>query len=97
MWRIINKRVSARRDLAKDQSLIQRLGCDITEILKGYRRRRSEEAGADVETLLGSYPHLDQEAWHRLKGWYRAAVECAVTPAWVNLERITAERMDIYS
>ena len=31
-----------------------------------------------------------------MKGWYRAAVDCAPPPARVNFERITAERVDLY-
>ena len=95
-WRIIDKRVSAFRDPAKDQSLIQRLGRAIAARLKGDRRRREEEAGAEVETLLESEPTLHQEAWHRLKGWYWAVVVRAPPPALVTLKRITADRVDLY-
>ena len=86
-----------RRYPAKDQSLIWRLGRAIAESLKGGRRRREEEAGLEVEALLGSDPPLHWEAWHWIKGWYRAAFDRALTPAWVTLERITAERADLYS
>ena len=55
-WRIVEKRVSARQYPAKEQSLIWRLGCAIAESLKGDRRRRSKEAGAELETLFGSDP-----------------------------------------
>ena len=56
-WRLVDERVSVRRDTAKDQSLIWRLGRAILEILKVDRRQRAEEAGAEVETLIGSDPH----------------------------------------
>ena len=42
-------------------------------------------------------PPLHQESWHWMKEWYRAAVYRALPPARVTLERITAERVDIYS
>ena len=96
-WRLVNERVSALQDPAKDQSLIQRLGRAISEILKGYRRRQAEEAGAGVEALLGSDPPLRQEACHIIKGWYRAEVDRAPPPDRFTLEQITAERVDIYS
>ena len=32
-----------------------------------------------------------------MKGWYRVAVDRAPPPARVTLERITAERVDLYS
>ena len=38
-----------------------------------------------------------KEAWRRLKGWYKAAVNRAPPPSRATLERITAERVDLYS
>ena len=94
-WRLVNERVSALRDPTKDQSLIQRLERAIAASLKGDRRRRAEEAVAEVETLLGLDPPLHQEYWHRLKGWYQDAVDHAPPPTWVTLEQITADRVDL--
>ena len=31
-----------------------------------------------------------------MKGWYKAVVDRSTPPAWVNLERIMAERIDLY-
>ena len=95
-WRLVDERVSTRRDPARDQHLIWRLGHDITMSLKVYRRLRAEEAGEEVEKLLGSEPPIHREAWHRMKGWYQAAVDRVPPPARVTLKRITAERMDLY-
>ena len=53
--------------------------------------------GAEVDKLLGLDPTMPREAWQRLKGWYKAAVDCAPPPARVTLERITEERVDLYS
>ena len=92
-WRLVNERVSARRDIAKDQSLIWRLGRTIKAILWDDRRWRAKEAGAEVEALMGSDPPLHRGYWHRINGWYKAAVDCALPPARVTLERITAERV----
>ena len=97
MWRIADERVSALRDLAKYQALIQKLGRAIRASLKTDRRWRAEEAGAEVEALLGSDPPLHREAWNRIKGWYKAAVDHAPPPARVTLERITAERVKLHS
>ena len=96
-WRLFNERVSARRDLAKDQALIQRLVCAIKASLREDRKGRAEEAGEEVETLLGSDPPLHREAWHQIKGWYKATVDRAPPPARVTLERITAERVELHS
>ena len=96
IWILIDKRVSVQQDPAKDQSLIQRLGRAIAAILKGDMRRQVEEDGAEVETLIGSDPPFHREYWHRLKGWYWAAVNLAPPPAQVKLKQITAERVDLY-
>ena len=61
------------------------------------RRQRAEEAEAEVEVIMGSDPPLHREAWHRIKGWYRAAFDRAPPPAQVTLKWITAEQVDLYS
>ena len=53
MWILVNERVSACRDLAKDQSLIWRLGRAIKSSLQDDRQRRAKEVGAEVEALMG--------------------------------------------
>ena len=50
-----------------------------------------------METLLGADPPNLKEVWRRLKGWYKAAVNCAPPPAQATLKRITAERVDLHS
>ena len=47
--------------------------------------------------MLGLDPPLHREAWHRMKGWYQSAVDRAPPPTRVTLERITAERVDLYN
>ena len=54
MWSIIDERVSVRRDPAVDQALIRRLGRTINTRLKGERQQRMEEAGEEIERLLGA-------------------------------------------
>ena len=50
-----------------------------------------------MKAILGSYPPLHQEAWQRIKGWYRAAVDRATPPARVTLKWITVEWVELYS
>ena len=97
MWRLIVKRFSARRDLAKDQALIRRLGRAIRASLKTERKRRVEDVGEEGEALFGSDSPLQREACHRIKRWYKDAFDRAPPPAWVTLDRITAERVELYS
>ena len=54
---------------------------EIQKRLTQDRRRRTEEAGAEVEAMMKADPPLIQEAWHRLQGWYKAAVDRAPPPA----------------
>ena len=46
---------------------------------------------------MGSDPPLHREAWHRIKGCYKAAVDRDPPPARVTLERITADRVELNS
>ena len=50
-----------------------------------------------MEALVGAEPPLIQEACKMIQGWYKAAVERAPPPARATLERITAERVALYS
>ena len=47
--------------------------------------------------MLGSDPPIHWEDCHRMKGWYWSTVDHLPPPDWVNLERITVERVDLYS
>ena len=96
MWKLVDNRFSARQDPAKYQSLVWRLGCAISAILKGNRRQREEEAGVEVEALLGSDSPIHREAWCQIKVCYRYAVDHAPPPDWVTLKKITEERVGLY-
>ena len=50
-----------------------------------------------METLMGLDPPLHQVAWHRIKRWYKAAVNQSPLPARVTPERIMAEQVELYS
>ena len=95
-WRLINERVSARRGTGV-RMRIRRLGRAIRESLKGDRKRRVDAAGTDVEALLGRDWPNSKEAWQRMKGGYKAAVNRDPLPAQATLERITAKRVELYS
>ena len=56
----------------------RRLVKAITACLAQDRRWRVVEAGAEVEALIKADPPLIQEAWYRLQGWYKAAVDRAL-------------------
>ena len=55
-WILVDERVSVRRDTAKYYTPIKRLGRAIRESMTTDRRRRAEEAGTEVEALVGAAP-----------------------------------------
>ena len=55
-----------------------------------------EEAGKEIERLMGADPPLHKESGQRMKGWYKTVVDRAPPPARVTLKRITVERFDLY-
>ena len=80
-WRLIDKRVSTRRDLRYGAVYRQRMAKAVQASLAADRRRRAEGAGAEVEALVKADPPLIQGTWYRLQGWYKAAVDRAPPPA----------------
>ena len=80
-WRLIDERVSTRRDPRYGKADKRRLGKEIGKGLAKDRRRSTEKAGAEVEALMKADPPLIQEAWHRLQVWYKAAVDRPPPPA----------------
>ena len=89
--RLIDERVSTRREPQYRQAYKQQLGKAVQKSLATDRRRRADEAGAEVDTLVKAYPPLIQEAWYRLQGWYKAEVDRALLRAQATLKRITVE------
>ena len=81
----------------KYQTIIRRIGRAVRASLTTDSRRRSEEAGAEVEALLGADTPLHRGTWHRIKGWYKAEVEHVPPPYQVTLEQIMEERVELYS
>ena len=61
-WRLVDKRVSAHRDPRKGRVLKCRLRRAVKASLAADRKRRADEAGAEVEALVGADPPLVQEA-----------------------------------
>ena len=86
-WRLVDERVPARRG-TRVQARIRRLRRAIAEILKGYRKRRLETRGEEVDTLLGADLPNPKEVWRRLKGWYKAAVNRAPPPSLWSCHKI---------
>ena len=76
-WRLVDERVATRRVPRYCQADRRTLGRKIGRSLARDRKRRTEEAGAEVEAMMKADPPLIQDAWHRLQGWYKAEVDRA--------------------
>ena len=70
------------------------MGTAVQVSLAVDRRGRADEAGA--EDMVKADPPLIQEAWYRIQGWYKAAVDRAPPPAQATLKRVTAEQIALY-
>ena len=64
---------------------------------QGLQEKEGRDRGRGGGDITWGDPPNPQEAWIQLKGWYKAAIECASPPARATLERITVERVDLYS
>ena len=91
----MDERVTMRRK-TRARTGMRRLGRSIQASMKGDRRRRVEEAGTAVETLLQQDPPNARGAWRRMKGWYKAAAKRGPPPARATLKRITEELTELY-
>ena len=94
-WRLVDERLTMRGK-PRARTGMRRLGRAIQASLKGDRRRRVEEAGTAVESMLQEDPPNARGAWQRMKGWYKAAANRGPPPAQATLERITAEQTELY-
>ena len=92
-WRLVEERVSARRDPRKGKAFKRQLGRAVKASIAADQKRRADKVGAEVEALVGGDPPLIQEAWYRIQGWYNTAVNRTPPPARVTLEQITTERV----
>ena len=80
-WRLVDARVSARQDPRYGRAFKQQLGRAVKASLAADRKRRVDEAGAEVEALVKSDPPFIQEVCYHIQGWYKAAVDRAPPPA----------------
>ena len=64
-WKLVDERVTMRRK-SRARTGMRRLGRAIQSSLKGDQRRRVEEAGLAVESLLKEDPPNAKEAWRRI-------------------------------
>lgn len=95
-WTLIDQRIAIRRAEPFDQAEYRRTSRRIKQSLAADRKKRVEQAGADIEGYL-SAPEPDlKAAWGALQAWYRHAGDRPHKPSRQDLEVLTAEREDLY-
>ena len=94
-WTLVDKRAAMRRAGHRDQATLRRLGRRIQRAFKVDRLQRTVDAGTAIESFLAQ--GKVQEAWTRLKAWYRHAGNRPHKPSRQDLQAITAERIALYT
>ena len=94
-WAAIDTRVTVSQE--GDQQTVRELIQQIHEGLSKDRKRRVEEAGRTIDSLLASDPPLVREAWVRMEGWQRYTSNRPQPPARISLDTLTAERVELYT
>ncbi len=94
-WRLIAHRAMLHRTGRLCQTGGHRMQCQIDVLLCKDHADRTEQVGTLIESKLtgGNV----QEAFHHLKGWYRAASETQAKPCFHTMERQTSERVNLYA
>ena len=94
-WQLVDEKAARRRQLNPDQAVIRRLSRRIAASLRADRKRRVEAAGSAIESALQGKDL--QEAWNIFKCWYRHAGDRAPRPSRQDLEKVTADRVALYT
>ena len=91
----INARVTARQE--GSQRTVRKLGQRIRVGISTNWKRRAEEVGRTIDSLLAFYPPLVRDSWVRIWGWYRDADDRPPPPAHISLETLTEEFAEPYA
>ncbi len=93
-WAIINKRAILQQQGKLSQKAAHLIGRQITAGLKGDCAKQAAVAVEKIEGhLVAKEP---KKAWWSLKGWYKAATNCAPKASKMSLATQTAIRIALY-
>ena len=87
-WGLINARIVSRRTRSQKNS--REFSRTIKESLQADLHQRAAKAGSVVESLLASDPHIIQEAWIWMQGWYKDAIDHPSLPSRVAITTMMA-------
>jgi hypothetical protein len=94
MWLLIKQCTSLCQAGRLCWCIGQRMQCTIYAALKVDHTARMVQVGESIVTNLAK--GNVHEAFHHLKGWYRAAMETQARPCFQTMEKQTAEHVDLY-
>jgi hypothetical protein len=93
-WRLISHCSMLCRTSKLCQTWGQHLRWRIWDALRRDRRARTAQVSNLIKAVLAG--GNIQEAFHHLKGWYRAALETTTQPCPQTMAKQTAERVELY-
>ncbi len=94
IWAPINHRAQLWKTNSLPQDISRQLGRQIKNSLQLDHKKQATDIADKIEGHLAAGDL--QEAWHRLKGWYRAALDRVPQPCPQTMERQMAERQELY-
>ncbi len=94
-WWLIAHRAMLRHTGRLCQGGGRHLHCQVGASLRKDQADRTSHVGTLIESELAG--GNVQEAFHHLKGWYRAASDTQAKPCRQTMERQTSERVDLYA
>lgn len=94
-WKLVDQRSALGRSPTYTQKEHRRLSRAVKASLREDRKQRCASVGQEVESYL-SDPKTVQEAWNRIRTWYRHAEDRAPKPARADLQKVTEEYASLY-
>jgi Reverse transcriptase (RNA-dependent DNA polymerase) len=95
-WVLIDRRAALRRLGHQPQSdILRNINNAVRKSIRRDRRRRTIEAGTDIEQLLAD--HDVRGAWARIKRWYQQSKGTHITPSPVDMNTVHQTFSALYS
>ena len=94
-WSLVDRRCDLRHSAAYTQARYRQLGRQLKASLKEDRKQRCAIAGAAA--LQAMHTGEAQEAWRIVRAWYRAATDRPSRPSRTDLQKVTDDRIELYT
>ncbi len=94
-WKVINQRATLRRMGNLPLTAARQIGREIKASLAADCTQRAADAASTIKSHLSN--RAVKEAWHALKGWYRAAEDHPPPACPETMAKQMAKRMELYA